>query len=72
MLRNEDLRHGAAVSQRLLQDEMVYHVGDVGLAGDRAAGVLLKRLIELPGKARCTSKLNQLALQLAAALQQAA
>ena len=52
MLRSEDLRHGAAVSQRLLQDEMVYHVGDVGLAGDRAGGAVLKRLVNLPGKAR--------------------
>ncbi|MFI5064749.1 MAG: hypothetical protein ACHP9Z_12325, partial [Streptosporangiales bacterium] len=67
MLRSEELCHGAAVRQRLLQGEMVYHVGDVGLAGDRAAGVLLKRLVELLGKARCTSKLNQLALQPAAA-----
>lgn len=52
MLRCEDLRHGAAVSQRLLQDEMVYHVGDVGLAGDPAGGVLVKHLVELAGKAR--------------------
>lgn len=52
MLRGEDLRHGAAVRQRLLEGEMAYHVGNVGLAGGRAGDVLLKRPVEVLGKAR--------------------